>query len=199
MNLVILFAVVASLALGCVVGFLYARYLSAEEKTRLLSRRDVLESKTQELRRRLDEQTALMENQKDEIRSQMETQLRQQREQAEQQKEELRQTYQQQLSQLQSLQESQMERQSSLIKEQINSASEEILKKRSDELSASNSDQLSAILSPLQEHLRLMREAVEKSDREHTTSMERLDASIKANLEQAREAHGREQDPGRFW
>ena len=32
-----------------------------------------------------------------------------------------------------------------------------------------------------------MREAVEKSDREHTTSMERLDASIKANLEQARE------------
>ena len=187
MNLVILFAVVASLALGCVLGFLYARYLSAEEKTRLLSRRDVLESKTQELRRRLDEQAASMENQKDEIRSQMESQMRQLREQAERQREELRQTYQQQLSQLQSMQESQMERQSSLIKEQINSASEEILKKRSDELSASNSDQLSAILSPLQEHLRLMREVVERSDREHTTSMERLDASIKANLEQARE------------
>lgn len=169
------------------MGFLYAKYLGAEEKTKLLARRDVLEAKAQDLRRRLDEQSAYMENQKDEIRRQLESQLHQQREQSEKQKEELRQTYLQQLSQLQSLQEKQLEKQSSLIKEQINSASEEILKKRSDELAATNSDQLSAILSPLHENLRLMREAVERSDREHTTSMERLDASIKANLEQARE------------
>ncbi len=187
MNTAIILAAISCLALGGVVGFLYAKYLSAEEKTRLLSRRDVLEAQAQDLRRRLTEQAAFMENQKDEIRSQMESQLRQSREQSEQQKDELRQTYQQQLSQLQAMQETQMEQQSSLIREQINSASEEILKKRSDELAATNTDQLSAILSPLRENLRQMREAVEKSDREHTTSMERLDASIKANLAQARE------------
>ncbi|MBR3088825.1 MAG: DNA recombination protein RmuC [Prevotella sp.] len=128
-----------------------------------------------------------MENQKDEIRAQFESQLRSQKEQSEKQKEELRQAYQQQLSQMREMQEKQMDHQSTLIREQINNVSEEILKKRSDELAAANSGQLSAILSPLQEKLQQMREAVEKSDREHTTTMERLDASIKANLEQARE------------
>ena len=187
MTFYIVIAVLACLALGITMGFLYAKYSSAEERTALLSRRDVLEAKTQELKRRLDEQAAFMENQKDEIRAQFESQLRSQKEQSEKQKEELRQAYQQQLSQMREMQEKQMDHQSTLIREQINNVSEEILKKRSDELAAANSGQLSAILSPLQEKLQQMREAVEKSDREHTTTMERLDASIKANLEQARE------------
>ena len=187
MTFYIVIAVLACLALGITMGFLYAKYSSAEERTALLSRRDVLEAKTQELKHRLDEQAAFMENQKDEIRAQFESQLRSQKEQSEKQKEELRQAYQQQLSQMREMQEKQMDHQSTLIREQINNVSEEILKKRSDELAAANSGQLSAILSPLQEKLQQMREAVEKSDREHTTTMERLDASIKANLEQARE------------
>lgn len=187
MTFSIVIAILACFALGATLGFLYAKYSSAEERSALRSRRDVLEAKTQELKQRLDEQAAFMENQKDEIRAQFESQLRSQKEQNEKQKEELRQAYQQQLSQMQEMQEKQMDRQSTLIREQINSASEEILKKRADELTAVNTGQLSAILSPLQEKLRQMREAVEKSDREHTTTMERLDASIKANLEQARE------------
>ena len=159
MTFYIVIAVLACLALGITMGFLYAKYSSAEERTALLSRRDVLEAKTQELKRRLDEQAAFMENQKDEIRAQFESQLRSQKEQSEKQKEELRQAYQQQLSQMREMQEKQMDHQSTLIREQINNVSEEILKKRSDELAAANSGQLSAILSPLQEKLRQMREA----------------------------------------
>lgn len=122
-----------------------------------------------------------------ELREQYESSLRMVKADAEKQKEEMQGHYRQQLAEFHSQQKEQMEQQSHLIREQINSASEEILKKRSDELSSSNKEQLNSILNPLRENLRQMRETVEKSDREHTTSMERLDASIKANLRQAQE------------
>jgi DNA recombination protein RmuC len=91
------------------------------------------------------------------------------------------------MEELRRTQQEQMDQQAKLIREQINTASEEILKKRSEELSAVNKEQLATILNPLHENIRQMREAVEKSDREQTTTMERLDASIKENLKQAQE------------
>src|SRR3712207_8377682 len=73
----------------------------------------------------------------------------------------------------------------------MNSASEKILKERADELSENNKLQLSAILNPLHENIKQMREAVEKSDRQQNESMTRLDQSIKENLKQAREVGDR--------
>lgn len=141
----------------------------AEERTGLLSKRDVLQSQ-------LDASQAAIKTLKEDYASRTaETQAR----------------YQKQLDELRSQQKEQMDQQAKLIREQINSASEEILKKRSEELSATNKEQLGVILNPLKDNLRQMREAVEKSDREHTTSMERLDASIKANLKQAQEVGAR--------
>lgn len=84
-------------------------------------------------------------------------------------------------------QEEQMRQQLSLIREQMNSASEKILKQRADELSAVNKEQLSGILTPLQTHIQQMREAVERSDREHNSTMQRLDATIKTSIEQSRQ------------
>ena len=84
-------------------------------------------------------------------------------------------------------QEEQMRQQLSLIREQMNSASERILKQRADELSAVNKEQLSGILTPLQTHIQQMREAVERSDREHNSTMQRLDATIKTSIEQSRQ------------
>ncbi|MGN0282197.1 MAG: DNA recombination protein RmuC [Prevotella sp.] len=81
----------------------------------------------------------------------------------------------------------QLEQQAALIREQINNASEQILKKRAEELQKNNTEQLSNILNPLNERLKQMREAVEKNDRGQTIAMERLDAAIKANLKQAKE------------
>ena len=103
------------------------------------------------------------------------------------QKAEIEARYQKQIDEFHEQQKTQMEQQSTLIREQINNASAEILKKRQDELSSANREQLDKILSPLHEKLTQMREAVEKNEREQTTSMERLDASIKENLKQARE------------
>ncbi len=53
----------------------------------------------------------------------------------------------------------------------MNSASEKILKERAEQLSAVNKEQLSGILTPLQTHIQQMREAVERSDREHNSTM----------------------------
>ena len=84
-------------------------------------------------------------------------------------------------------QEEQMRQQLNLIREQMNSTSEKILKERAEQLSAVNKEQLSGILTPLQTHLQQMREAVERSDREHNSTMQRLDATIKTSIEQSRQ------------
>ncbi|MGP1477369.1 MAG: DNA recombination protein RmuC [Phocaeicola sp.] len=107
------------------------------------------------------------------------------------QKAEMKEHYRQQLEEFHTQQKSQMEQQSHLIREQINTASEEILKKRSEELSTVNKEQMSAILNPLHENLRQMKEAVEKSDREQTETMARLDQSIKENMKQAQQVGDR--------
>ncbi|MBQ8051006.1 MAG: DNA recombination protein RmuC [Bacteroidaceae bacterium] len=83
--------------------------------------------------------------------------------------------------------EHQMGQQLQLVREQMNSASERILKERAEELSTKNREQLSTILTPLQSNIQQMREAVEKSGREHTITMQRLDASIAKSFELSRE------------
>ena len=95
--------------------------------------------------------------------------------------------YQEALNRIHRQHEKMMEQQSQLIKEQINTASEHILKERAEELSKTNKEQLSSILTPLQTHIQQMREAVEKSDREQTATMQRLDASIKTSFQLSRE------------
>ena len=91
----------------------------------------------------------------------------------------------------------QLEQQLQLIKSEMFSASERILKERARELSDSNEQQLSNILNPLKENIRQMKDAVEKSDRAQTVTMERLDASIKENLKQAQEVGQRAENLAR--
>ena len=83
--------------------------------------------------------------------------------------------------------EEQMQQQMALIREQMNSVSEKILKERAEQLSVTNKEQLAGILNPLQTNIQQMREAVEKSDREHNSTMQRLDATIRTSIEQSRE------------
>ena len=91
----------------------------------------------------------------------------------------------QQLQTLREDQRKQVEQQINLLKEQMTTTSEKILMQRSQQLSQTNQEQLAAILNPLRTEINQMKETVDKSGREHATSMERLDASIKANMEKA--------------
>ena len=175
--------------IGIVVGFIAGYFLSQSKSAPLTAQLSLLEKSNTNIQQEADriksQLTALTEERTGLIsaRDVLTSQLAAARQQLEQQKND----YEDRLNEIRQQQKAQMEQQSKLLREQINTASEEILKKRSDELSATNKEQIATILSPLQENLKQMREAVEKSDREHSTSMARLDQSIKENLKQAKE------------
>ena len=116
-----------------------------------------------------------------------EQQMRDQQDTFREQMKIMQESSQQQMRSQQESQQKQMEQQMALIREQMNSASEKILKERAEELSAVNKEQLSGILTPHQTHIQQMREAVERSDREHNSTMQRLDATIKTSIEQSRQ------------
>ena len=122
-----------------------------------------------------------------ELNASTEQQMRDQQDTFREQMKIMQESSQQQMRSQQESQQKQMEQQMALIREQMNSASEKILKERAEELSAVNKEQLSGILTPLQTHIQQMREAVERSDREHNSTMQRLDATIKTSIEQSRQ------------
>ncbi|MBQ0024093.1 MAG: DNA recombination protein RmuC [Prevotellaceae bacterium] len=176
----IVIAIIALLA-GGAIGYL----LAGNKKSALLAKNEMLEQQIVNQRSQSELQMATqheqMERQMGMQREQMEQQLEAQRVQMEQQMKAQREQMEQQLS----AQREQMEQQMNLVREQMNTASEKILKERSEELSATNREQLAAILNPLRSEIVQMKETVDKSGREHATSMERLDASIKANIERS--------------
>ena len=174
------------LALGLMGGLLLARSRVrglaakaeslAEEKRQAATERDVAQAKLDSTTQFFERQLEAQKQQEREQKAHFQEQLEAQKQQHQEHLEALRQ-------QIQAQQEEQMR----LIKAEMNVASEKILKEREQQLQAANEQQLSGILDPLRENIRQMREAVEKSDRAQTVSMERLDASIKENLRQAQQ------------
>lgn len=75
--------------------------------------------------------------------------------------------------------------QMTLLREQLKTSTETVLKERTAELAHLNNEQLARILNPFQQDMRHMQEAVEKSRKEHTEGMTRLDESIKHTMQQA--------------
>ena len=169
------------LAAGFAVGYLVAHgQLSA-----LRAKLDMTEA---DVSRLSEEKTAQKQEyvaSLDATRTDFEKQLGYVRSEAERRLESARQEYAQQLLDQREQQRLQLDQQLNLLREQMTTASEKILKSRSEELSQTNVQQLAAILNPLRTEITQMKETVDKSGREHATSMERLDASIKANMEKA--------------
>ena len=132
---------------------------------------------------KLKTKVALLEQE----RQQEQHYVAEQKEQQRQQLEKAEAQYKESLNQMHLQHEEMLNKQMLLIKEQMNTASEHILKERAEQLSQTNKEQLAGILNPLQTHIQQMREAVEKSDREHNSTMQRLDATIKTSFQLSRE------------
>ena len=81
----------------------------------------------------------------------------------------------------------QVESQMAMIREQMQATSESVLKARQEELGARNLEQVSKIVDPINLSLKLMREALDSTKREHSDSMTRLDATIEANMRNSKE------------
>lgn len=105
----------------------------------------------------------------------------------------LKEAYEQQLAHLNRLIEEQreankrqVEDQMKLISEQMVATSERVLKARQEELGERNVEQMAKIVDPINLGLKLMREAIDNSQKEHNEAMTRLDATIEANMKNSR-------------
>lgn len=131
-----------------------------------------------ELTLTFDKQTADLktsyEKQIDEIKHSYDLQLAQIKETAEKQIEALKQ-----------MNKEHMDSQTKLIREQMQTTSEEILKRRQEELGERNTEQVSKIINPLQQSLKDMQEAFDKSKQQQSEALTRLDETIKINMQKS--------------
>lgn len=92
-----------------------------------------------------------------------------------------------QIAALREMNREQIDSQLQLIREQMQTTSEKILKTRQEELGVANVAQVSKIVDPLQQSLKLMREALDDSKAKHQEALHKLDATIQANMKNSTE------------
>ena len=151
-----------------------------EQITALTSERDVLraqadtkseqaEQQLQDFKTRIQELTSTHEKQIAELKA------------------ELKDHYDKQLSSLREMNKEQVESQLALIKQQMQTTSEEVLKRRQEELGERNKEQVSKIIDPLQQSLKDMQTALDKTKEQQHEALTRLDETIKINMQKSAE------------
>lgn len=101
---------------------------------------------------------------------------------AEQRIAELKTHHQQELERSRRDHEAQLQQAITLVREQIHTDSERILRDRQQQLASTSAQQLAAIVSPIHDELKRMQALVDKTDRQHTSTIERLDATIRSSI-----------------
>lgn len=179
--------------------------------TQLTSARDVHKANSESFARQLEQQKANYEaqlsNQKASYEEQLkgqkadyekryngnlaqikqahDAQLAELREAQEKQLQQAKETAEKQVETLREINKEQMESQLKLIKEQMQTTSEEVLKHRQKELGEHNKEQVAKIVDPLQQSLKDMREALDKTKEQQHEALARLDETIKINMEKS--------------
>ena len=176
----------------------------AEQIKNLTSERDVqktqaqnyyarIEEAKQDAEKRLNEQKLasdkMLADQADasdkriaELKLAHEQQLQQIKEASELQLAQAKEAAEQQIDALRQMNREQVENQLKLIKEQMQTTSEEVLKRRQEELGERNREQVSKIIDPLQQSLKDMQEALDKSKEQQSEALTRLDETLKVNM-----------------
>lgn len=179
----------------------------AEQIKKLTSERDVqktqaqnyyarIEETKQDTEKRLNEQKLasdkMLADQADasdkriaELKLAHEQQLQQIKEASELQLAQAKEAAEQQIEALRQMNREQVENQLKLIKEQMQTTSEEVLKRRQEELGERNREQVSKIIDPLQQSLKDMQEALDKSKEQQSEALTRLDETIKVNMQKS--------------
>ena len=170
-----IFAVAAIIAAGVCAYF--AMKYRAE--------RDVQRNTAENNARQTEAQHAQYEQQLSETRQQFEQQLSTQKADFDGRLSETRQQYEQQLATLRKMNEEQVKTQLDLIREQMQTTSEKVLKMRQEELGERNREQVSKIIDPLQRSLKDMQEALDKTKQQQAEALTRLDETIKVNMERS--------------
>lgn len=144
----------------------------------LLQARDDYEKQLAQVHENADKQLAM-------ARDAAELQLAQMKESHSAQLAQAKDTADKQIEALKQMNKEQMESQMRLIKEQMQTTSEEILKRRQEELGERNNEQVSKIITPLQQSLKGMQEALDRSKEQQNEALTRLDETIKINMQKS--------------
>lgn len=144
----------------------------------LLQARDDYEKQLAQVHENADKQLAM-------ARDAAELQLAQMKESHSAQLAQAKDTADKQIEALKQMNKEQMESQMRLIKEQMQTTSEEILKRRQEELEERNNEQVSKIITPLQQSLKDMQEALDRSKEQQNEALTRLDETIKINMQKS--------------
>ena len=160
-----LFMGIAVAVVMTVLGYLYARKSEAEK---------ALQTETERSAKQLEETKRNYEQQIADLRASFEQQLKQTKE-----------AHEGQLAMLRKMNEEQVKSQLDLIREQMQTTSERVLKIRQEELGTQNKEQVSKIIDPLQKSLKDMQEALDKSKEQQTEALTRLDETIKINMQKS--------------
>ena len=144
----------------------------------LLQARGNYEKQLAQVQENADKQLAM-------VRDAAELQLAQMKESHSAQLSQAKDTADKQIEALKQMNKEQMESQMRLIKEQMQTTSEEILKRRQEELGERNNEQVSKIITPLQQSLKDMQEALDRSKEQQNEALTRLDETIKINMQKS--------------
>ena len=160
-----LFMGIAVAVVMTALGYLYARKSEAEK---------ALQTETERSAKQLEETKRNYEQQIADLKASFEQQLKQTKE-----------AHEGQLAMLRKMNEEQVKSQLDLIREQMQTTSERVLKIRQEELGTQNKEQVSKIIDPLQKSLKDMQEALDKSKEQQTEALTRLDETIKINMQKS--------------
>ena len=183
----IIIVIIIAVVVAAVLGY-FVMKLTAE--------RDVQKNNAENYLRQMDAQKADAERQLTALKADAEKQMDAQKAVYEQQIEALKTSYEQQLllakegheqqmAVLKQMNEEQVKNQLDLIREQMQTTSEKVLKMRQEELGAQNKEQVSKIIDPLQKSLKDMQEALDRTKEQQTEALTRLDETIKINMQKS--------------
>lgn len=127
------------------------------------------------------------EKQLADFKASYETQIAELKTSHEKQLEQTKEGAEKQIEALKQMNREQIDSQIKLIKEQMQTTSEEVLKRRQEELGERNKEQVSKIIDPLQQSLKNMQEAFDKSKEQQNEALTRLDETIKINMQKSTE------------
>lgn len=132
-----------------------------------------------------DKQTESYKSQIAELKQSSETQLNELKDSYQKQLAQVKENADKQLETLREMNKKQVEDQLALIKEQMRTTSEDVLKARQKELGEKNKEQVSKIIDPLQKSLEDMAKAFNLSKGQQIEALTRLDQSIKLSMEKS--------------
>ena len=156
-----------------------------EQVRNLTSERDVQRAKADNFMQNISVQREGYEKQIEELKRSNEKQAEELRDSYARQLAQVRENADRQIEALRAMNREQLESQLKLIKEQMQATSEEVLKRRQEELGERNREQVSKIIDPLQQSLKSMQEAFDKSKEQQRDALSRLDETIKINMQKS--------------